>query len=358
MTWEQEAAHELGLDWQVKMFCPIGSAEKSEVIRLSEKIKNGTGKGKIRKVINWLVLRWEYHQWLKSHESMVDVFLLRHYVHDPFQLLFIAQCKKPVYLVHHTLEVHELALAGGLSGRIRAVLESLIGKYCIRQSKLTIGVTQEIIDYEKKRALQPDKPSLLYPNGIMYSGQTVSDKRGDVPELIFVASFFAPWHGLDLLLAAMQMNKDEFILHLVGDVSPEDKEIAKKDKRVVLHGRKSHLEIQEIAATCWLGLSSFALFRNNMKEACTLKVREYLMMGLPVYAGYKETLSQDFEFYVSGMPNIQEILAIGRLHKMIPRIRVAAAARPHIDKVNLLAVLAGRLPFGEKDVSLFIEGKI
>ena len=342
MEWEQEAAHQLGLDWKVRMFCPAGSAKEGEIIRFSENIKNRSGKGKLRKLINWVVLRWEYHRWLKSFEASVDIFLLRHYVHDPFQLLFIARCKKPVYLVHHELEGPELELAGGFSGKggfagkFRATLELLIGRYSIRQSKITIGVTREIIDYETKRALQPGKPSLLYPNGIMYSNQTVADKRTEMPELIFLASFFKPWHGLDLLLAAMQKNHDKFILHLVGDVSLGDKALAHQDKRVVLHGRKSHQEIQNIAAACWIGISSFGLFRQNMKEACTLKVREYLMMGLPVYAGYQDIFPTEFKFYKNGEIDIDKILQFAKIHRQEQRAAISSAARRYIDKVELV----------------------
>ncbi len=65
MAWEQEAAHQLELDWQVRVFCPADSMHHpGEVIRFSAKIKHGNGK--IRKAINWVALRWEYHRWLKS----------------------------------------------------------------------------------------------------------------------------------------------------------------------------------------------------------------------------------------------------------------------------------------------------
>ncbi len=42
---------------------------------------------------------------------------------------------------------------------------------------------------------------VVYPNGILYSDgdDALVDRRGDRPEIIFVASYFFDWHGLDAL---------------------------------------------------------------------------------------------------------------------------------------------------------------
>ena len=44
---------------------------------------------------------------------------------------------------------------------------------------------------------------------------------------------------------------------------------------------------------CHVGIGSLALFRNSMKEACTLKVREYWARGLPFVVGYEDTDLKD-----------------------------------------------------------------
>jgi glycosyltransferase involved in cell wall biosynthesis len=343
MNWEQDAARQLGLDWEVKVFCPLGIAFDGGILQFSKSIIFYENKNKLKLACDWFALRLEYYRWLKLLEGNVDVFLLRYSTYDPFQFMFVVLCKKPVCLVHHTLEIAELASSGRVVDKIKTVLESFIGRYSIRKSAAIVGVTREIIDYEKKRARQPYKLSILYPNGIMYSGRTVAEKRGRVPELLFVASVFASWHGVDLLLSSMQENKDKFVLHLVGNLSAEDKILAEKDKRVISHGHKSHQEIRQIAETCWLGLSSFALFRKDMKEACTLKVREYLMMGLPVYAGHKDTFPESFEFYRNGELSSENILRFASEKRGASRERVAGAARRHIDKVEMVRSLANHI---------------
>lgn len=343
MAWEQKAAHMLGLEWKTRMFCPAKCTEQSETICFSCKVSNNQKKTNKKGVIDWLSFRREYYQWLKSQEDDVDIFVLRHYVHDPFQLFFIKNSRKPVCLVHHTKEIAELAMLGGFFGKFRAVLETIIGKSSIINSNIIIGVTKEIISYELLRSGQNNKENILYPNGIFFSNDVVKDKRKDVPELLFVAGLFSPWHGLDLLLEEMKQNESDFLLHLVGSLSERDKYLASQDKRVILHGRKTQAEIEVIAESCWLGLSSFALYRNNMEEACTLKVREYLMMGLPVYAGYKDTFPEDFRYYLKGNLDINGMLNYAQKNLTIPRKVIAQSSLRYIDKVVLLHSLQNKL---------------
>ncbi|MFH4122496.1 glycosyltransferase family 1 protein, partial [Acinetobacter baumannii] len=77
----------------------------------------------------------------------------------------------------------------------------------------------------------------VYPNGIISQHDIILDDRNDnIPEIVFIASYFNGWHGLDLLLHNLSSINDDFILHIVGDVSVEDELLAKKDSRVILHG--------------------------------------------------------------------------------------------------------------------------
>lgn len=338
MEWEQLAASKVGIEWRVRMFCSKGSCVQSAIAHhsrwLGEKKNNA-----FWKAYAWFLLRIEYHRWLYSLAGEYDAFVLRYYVHDPFQLLFILLCKRPVYLVHHTLEVPELAMGGGYLGRLRSALDSLIGKYAIKKSAGTIAVTQEILDYERMRAQVGIRKEFLYPNGVFFDQSPVFDSRTKVPELLFVAGHFASWHGLDLLLDDISSSSDQFVLHLIGDLSEDDHARASVDKRIVLHGRLAADAIRKVAESCSLGLSSFALDRKGMTEACTLKVREYLVMGLPVYAGHKEVFPASFEFYRNGLISLPDILEFSRSVSSASREKVAAAAKPYIDKATLLNTL-------------------
>lgn len=340
MQWEKLAASKLFISWQVQLFCPRSERVEISIAHHSRWIKV-VRDGVFWKGYAWLVLRVEYYLWLYSVRKEYDAFMLRYNVHDPFQLLFIVLCRRPVYLIHHTLEEPELAMGEGLRGWVRSKLESLIGKYAIKASAGTVGVTQEIINYERERArLRLDRRrDYLYPNGVYYERETVDDRRGDILEFLFVASSFVPWHGLDLLLDNLSSTNEKFVLHVVGDVFSEDRGRASSDERVLFHGHLDPSSIRRIAEKCSLGLSSFGLGRKGMKEACTLKVREYLLMGLPVYAGHEEVFPESFQFYRNGPVSFLEIIDFARVVKSVSRQQVSDAARPYIDKVVILDAL-------------------
>lgn len=338
MDWEQDAANTLGLDWKVRMYCPINSRNKAAVLHCDNAIDAQQLHSPMGKLLAWIKLRHNYHRWLLQQQDRFDIFLLRYYVHDPFQLAFVRRCKKPVYFVHHTLEVPELALPGGVSGLVRANLETLLGRPTLTKAAGLIGVTQEIVDYELARAGCPNKPTYVYPNGIVFKELQVEDRRSaDVPELLFVANF-APWHGLDILLKNIAQSKEPFVLHLVGKI-PDELMALTQDPRIKVHGHLNQQQIQQLSAQCWVGLSSFALFRKKMKQACPLKVREYLMLGLPVYGGYKDIFPEDSVFFHSDELSVDGLIAWAYKLRSFSKARIVKMVRPCIDKKPLLSCL-------------------
>lgn len=335
MGWEQEAAHTLGIDWQVRMYCPANTPNTANILQPDTAIDHKKMKSPASKMMAWMRLRRNYHQWLLQQEGKVDIFILRYYVHDPYQLAFVRACKKPVYFLHHTLEVPELALPGGISGFLRSHLDRIIGRYAIRAATGIIGVTQEIVDYELLRADCMQKKSLVYPNGILFKSLALEDRRSpSTPELLFVANF-APWHGLDILLKELTTTSADFILHLVGKV-PDNLMPLTKDKRVILHGTMNQQQIMEISAQCWLGIASLGLYRKKMKQACPLKVREYFMLGLPVYGDSDDIFPASLPFYKKGGGDISSILDFARQHRTKSKQDIAEEMHPWIDKPTIL----------------------
>ena len=338
MMWEKRAAEQLALDWDVGMYCPRGWPGPDEVIIHSDFVCHEESKSRVGKVADWLKLRYHYYQWLLSLEDEYDVFILRYYVHDPFQLYFLKKAVKPVFFVHHTLEVPELAMPGAISSRARSFIERCIGPYTLGYATGLIGVTHEILDYEKHRGKSKvsKQAEIVYPNGIEYCDMHLPDRRAEKIEILFVSSFFSPWHGLDLLINNMKVNRDNFILHIAGVVSHEDLQYLVSDKRVVLHGQLTHDGIKKLSAHCHCGLSSFALDRNGMKEACTLKVREYLMLGLPVYAGYQDVFPDSFSYYKKGGAILKDILNYSYQMAKVSKKEIVDSAKEYIDKRALL----------------------
>lgn len=301
----------------------------------------------LRKLYNWMKLKKEYYTWLRTQQKFFDVLLIRYSVHDPLLLHFLMTSNIPILLVHHTLEVPELKSLGKI-GKIRAIADNFIGNFCISFSSGVIGVTNEIIKYEKSRLIcqAKSKKSIVYPNGIFIDEDNVFKdndfvikNKSDTPEILFVASYFFEWHGLDLLLQDLRNTESNFILHIIGVVNDSHKKIADNDHRVIFHGSLSKMEINTIANNCSIGLSSFALNRKGMSEACTLKVREYLSLGLPVYSGHYDTFPKDFIFFKVGEPTFNSILNYCKELEGVTRLEVFQRSIEFIDKRSLIIKL-------------------
>lgn len=340
MEEEEIAAKNLNIDWMVKFFVPKGQELKSSVILEANYTNSKYLNSFLYKLFSWFMMRIEYYLWLLKQKD-TDVILIRYSVHDVFQLLFLLCSKKPIFLVHHTLEESELEMNKSLIGKIRFFAEKFIGKLCIRASSGIIGVTNEIIEYEKSRVNGLKKKSYLFPNGINinnlinYSRYSVSKEK----KILFIASEFSEWHGLDLLFGDMKTNTQQFELHLIGQLLPKDYAYALSDSRVILHGIKDKNFIEQISSECHIALGSFALERKNMKEACTLKVREYLSFGLPVYSGHVDVFPREFKFYKVGLPSIAEILNYAEQCENTTKLEVANESAKYIDKAYLVGNL-------------------
>ncbi|MFV5366317.1 glycosyltransferase family 1 protein [Acinetobacter oleivorans] len=334
MSEEKYIVDKLGLDWSVRFFLPKGQENMSSIIKEAKYTNSIYLNRFIYKLFAWFFIRIEYYIWL-SQQKEVDIFLIRYSVHDVFQLMFLLLSKKPVFLVHHTLEEPELKMNNNFLGKLRYFSEKIIGKFCINASYGIVGVTNEIVEYEKSRIKNNSKRSLLFPNGINIRSHQNNDVFPNLStiKILFVASEFSEWHGLDLILDDMKSNNNpSFELHLVGKLLSQDLECAKKDSRIILHGIQNKEFIENLANQCHVALGSFALERKNMKEACTLKVREYLSLGLPVYSGHKDVFPESFKFYKLGKPKINEILNYATDCSSYNRSIVVEEARNYIDK--------------------------
>lgn len=341
MGWEQQAAKDLNLDWDVLLFCnDLSSANKECPFAIRYTPKGIFGKQ--FKFIYWVIFRIKYYQILRNALVKYDLLLLRYSPYDPFQLLFMWGASKPVWLVHHTLEYNEIRSKGGFRGLLLANFERFFGWLSLKNAKGIVAVTHEIANYESAR-VRGGKNFFVYPNGILLDSLPLEDGRGEVPELLFVAGNFSSWHGLDLIIEEFLHEKHDFLMHLVGGVPRSILDKVNGDSRFVCHGTVDANRIAQLMRTSWIGLSSFALHRIGMKEACTLKVREYLAAGLPVYSGHADVFPSHFKFYRFGKPNSTEIVAYAVKCRDDDKRDVAMAAQPYIDKRSLILKLNQQL---------------
>jgi glycosyltransferase involved in cell wall biosynthesis len=290
--------------------------------------------------------RWIY---VISKSRDYDLILLRALsldVFGPFMGLFATNR----VTVHHTKELEEIPVlkSGPIVKQLSALIERYLTPLTMRSATGLAAVTREIRDYQVARFPHLKNRSLVLPNGYHF-GETLpaEDKRSNTSvTFTFVSATFAEWHGLDRLLEAIRTDtstREKLIrIHLVGVITDEQREAVDKTVRngieITIHGVLDFEEIQYLLDSTNVALGSLALDRKNLEGASTLKVREYLASGIPVYATHLDTaLPKDFPFfYADTNVSLQRMLEYAEAMTEYSRQEVRAASKVFLDKELIL----------------------
>lgn len=325
MEYEQVAADELGIAWHSRMFC-CGYEDSAVTVNAPE----GVG---------YLQFKQSYYHWLREQVSNYDVVMLRYAKNDIFQYLFVRSCEIPVISMHHTMEVYELIGNGNIKSRVLAQVEKWTGKLTLGRVSAIAAVTNEIGAHQRARCGNPNKTVIHYGNGAVYGEKPLLTKSiftSGFHEFIYLSSAFPVWMGLDLLFSAAQQCNSHFNVHIVGKLSKEQEVMLQTDSRFIAHGYMDTVDVDNLMAKCTVGLSTFAIHRKRFTEGNTLKAREYLRAGLPVYAGHRDIFNKNFPYHCDGPADFVAILAFADKMLGVSREAVSEAARPLIEKKRVL----------------------
>lgn len=276
-----------------------------------------------------------------SKRNDYDYIIHRFVGKDLWAILFSKLIRNRIS-IHHSISQNEINTSTFL-GKFKFFMDSYLTNLQLRHVKGLIGVTSELTNHYKSK-YNLDCPSTSIPNGISTDANYI-DKRVKTHNILFVASRFVPWHGLEFLLDSIidkeTKERPEYKLHLVGTLTKAQEYIIQKNTSlndvIKIHGILDKQQLSEILNEMDVGLSCFNLAYKNVNEACTLKVREYLNAGVPVYAGHKDTgIPVDFDFYMNGIADIDNILAFSKSMKLISRSEVNEKSKPFIDKKHMI----------------------
>jgi hypothetical protein len=163
---------------------------------------------------------------------------------------------------------------------LRYLTYYLLRNRVLSNLKGIIAVTKEIMELPSIRKF--GIVSTYIPNAIdVYQYKTIKIKTNQKIGLFFIATPNQPWHGVDII-EQLSQKLPEFNFHLVGIEGHST-------NNVFFHGYMSKTEYLSILKKCHVCIGTLALYRNNMNEACPLKVREYVAYGFPVILGYNDT---------------------------------------------------------------------
>lgn len=332
LIYESNAAKKIkDVDWDTLAYHSGESIEKFE--------------RKIPWIFDFLIIRNLYF-WLivLKYSRKYDLVLLRHLSFDPFAYIFAPLVKNRVS-VHHAKEMDELKLVRkGWKGKLASFMERYAGKFSVKNSLWVVGVTREIALYEnQKRDL--NKPFIIYPNGIDVHQIKISEdyRVNNEYNILFMCSYFTDWHGLDILLKSLNRLdiEENFYIHLIGNLSRQQIQDINNHRykcNFIIHGVMNQQQYRDVISKCDVGLGSLAMFRQGLAEGSTLKVREMLAMGLPVFSGHKDVaFNEDFIFYQYSQDfNFYCLLDFCKKSKDFKRLEVRMAAQNMIEKIKIM----------------------
>jgi len=196
------------------------------------------------------------------------------------------------------------------------------------------------------------KPTLTIGNSINLSDfphQTNTPTKNI--SLVFIGSHGAPWHGLDRMAELLNLFPS-ITIDLIGYTSEEwtREKLPPSGNRLRLHGSLTRSNYELLLAHATAAIGTLGLFRKQMDEACPLKVREYLALGLPVIGAYIDTdIPSDADYFLR-LPNNSEPLAPwrDRIAAFIEHWRTRRVPRTAIAHLDVSVKEAQRLAFMEK----------
>lgn len=147
--------------------------------------------------------------------------------------------------------------------------------------------------------------------------------------LVFIGSRETPWHGMERVAELGTLFPDTVVDVIGGDpvAAPAN---------VRFHGELPRTRYEPLLQSATAAIGTMGLFLKRMDEACPLKVREYLALGLPVIGGYRDTdVPADADYFLQ-LPNDRAPLSphrdrIARWLAHWRTRRVPRAAVAHLD---------------------------
>ncbi len=195
--------------------------------------------------------------------------------------------------------------------------ENLYLKGILNNSRLIVGVTQELSKYYKTNKT----PAITITNGIdikKYFARSASpfNREKIIMLILDGSSTDAPWQGLDRLVDSIEYYKMENDFEIW--IGSEKEELASK-KYVKNLGFIENQELEKVFNQVNIGSGKFAPFRAGIQEASALKTREYITRGLPlVFAAIDADIeTSDLSKFCFKITNDEQLIDLPAIKKWI-----------------------------------------
>ena len=331
----QAGGHEARLFMHTSSYAPLSSLVPAEVVPYDSAGKLGTEFNRAKAARELIAAVRRYRP---------DVIYLRlaMYVYPVHRLTGIAPVVGEINT--NDLEQHkELGLLLSLYNRLtRGIL--------LKRVSGLVSVSKELARDSSYSAYR--KPMCVISNGIDLSVfQPLPAPDNDAPRLVFIGTPGYSWHGVDKLVELARIFPD-LQVDIVGyDKLPEYEQLP---SNLSLHGYLGADSYRKVMAGCDLAISTLALHRKGMEEACPLKTRECLAYGLPMVLPYVDTDLDDLDCdFLLKIPNKEDnIQTHGQvIRDFAYRMRGRRVERNSLAPIDQIGKESERIRFFEEIIS-------
>jgi len=245
---------------------------------------------KVKRRINKLRLLEERIK--NEHPNSQSIIYLRYPLADRYSYELCLGLKEyQIITEHQTLENQFLKFK---KVQWRYLPEVFWGKRVRRLVDGFVGVTREILEYEKKKKASKDFKGIVIGNGIStknIKARNYEVENESIIKLLFIGTPYPP-HGLDRLIKSIDFYLKNYpeskpvILSIVGyskylEECKKLVELLKLERYVHFFGFRSSVELEKLYNVNDIAIGSLALHRKNAQETSELKAREYCTKGIP-----------------------------------------------------------------------------
>lgn len=170
-----------------------------------------------------------------------------------------------------------------LGGRIRSLADGLI------------GVTPQILNYQKHRVKRRNIPGISIGNGINTSLIPIrTPPLFDGTEIhVLIASNINRSYGIDRFIQGMAQYPENIILHIAGtgpELLPLKTLVSTLNlkNKVFFYGWITGHEYDLLFDKCHIGISALGAYRWGFTESSSLKERDYCCRGMPFIADVED----------------------------------------------------------------------
>jgi hypothetical protein len=217
---------------------------------------------------------------------------------------------KKIVTEHNTIESKEIASLRKKNDPATEryyFIEKYFGFIFRQLTSGIVGVTDQILRHEQNIAIT-EKPGLVLTNSIDTGRYPRFKSNQKASKRIAFVGLAKLWQGIDKIYNLMgDPLMADFKLIIIGDADANELQCGRAvPENIEFCGPLFGEELITKLLSCDIAIGSLAVYRKGIQQACPIKVRLYLALGLPVMIGYDDPDLPSGVSFVFSVPNNDE----------------------------------------------------